>query len=115
MPELRYLSLGDLKETLDAPRLSDLMRDAIDDPEMSYDAIPDDPSADPQWKIVLQAGESAEQKVESYVAKRYIVPFTTLPGELRDAILVIWKYNLFSRREALNEDMVYIYEDVLRW
>lgn len=70
-------------------------------------------------EIVLQLLKASESTVDSYLSARYKLPVTatdgTVPPVIRDAVLSIAKYKLYSRANAVTPDIQAQYDGIISW
>lgn len=69
--------------------------------------------------VIQERLKAAENTVESYLGTRYKLPLLasdgTVPPEIKDAVLVITKYKLYARRNAVNPSVQAEYDSVIDW
>lgn len=57
--------------------------------------------------------KAATDTINSYAVKKYNVPFSQVPGAIRDCCAIITKYKLYGTRSAASKQLRQDYEDQL--
>lgn len=69
--------------------------------------------------VIQERLKASENVIESYLGTRYKLPLLasdgTVPPEIKDAVLVITKYKLYARRNAVNQSVQAEYDSVIEW
>lgn len=89
---MKYWTLEMVYSVLPKYRLLELDADRPED-------IGEDP-ADPAYAKLVQAGERADRKIDSYLRGHYSVPLAAVPEEIAEASAVLLVVNRFASSEV---------------
>lgn len=112
-----YASLADLTTYMQP----DVLLSKIDDEGTGeLDLTPSSPGTpNPQFDRVMQALTGASEIADGYLAVRYPLPLSTTPVALKDKVLDIAVYRIWSRKgiapDTADELIRTNYQDALKW
>jgi phage gp36-like protein len=102
---LTYTSPTDLIELVPKAILEQVTRDELNGNDRPY--------------IVFERLKASENTVDSFLGVRYKLPAKasdgTTPPEIKDAVLVIAKYKIYARRNAVNASVQAEYDATMNW
>ena len=103
---LQYTSVSELSEVIPEAILGKITRDTA--------------GTGPAVELILRERlKAAENTVDGYLGTRYRLPLIaadgTVPPEIKDACLIIAKYKLYARRNALTPGIENEYQNIMGW
>ncbi|GEM44825.1 gp436 family protein [Deinococcus cellulosilyticus] len=112
-----YVNLADLTTYMQP----DVLLSKIDDEGTGeLDLTPSTQQApNPQYDRVMQALEGASEEADSYLAVRYPLPLSSTPKSLKEKVLNIAVYKVWSRKgiapDSADELIRTNYTDAIKW